>query len=252
MPWTDGKPDFWALLRSDDFAWEGVPETKSALSCGKTFIWGFNKRTGLDMCIPIESCGTWWHQPHAEQRAIAILADIYRSIEITGSAYFAVIETAELKGNLIADRKHRKQKKVDRPVWYKTIQRDNGTTFVFASDPLTGRDEPSTFFEAVDPMSIAAAALTLPGVTRVDGSRRAAQDDELSDEDLLVFGASGQGFHRWVKRVAAKIANDRYGVEVSPLAGGSADGEITSDEWAPCLQESWDQLKKESQQRRKS
>jgi hypothetical protein len=181
---------------------------------------------------------------------IEILADIYRSVAITGSAYFAVVKTAELKGNLMADRKYRKQKKVDRPVWYRAIQRDNGTTFVIASDPLPGRDEPSTFFEAVDPMSVAAAALSLPGVKRVDGSRRAAQDDELSDEDLLVFGASGQGFHRWVKREAAKIASDRYGVEVNPLAGGSADGAITSDEWASCMTEAWARLKKESQQRR--
>lgn len=249
---TSPPPDFRALLRSDDFAWEGVPETKSALSCGKTFIWGFNKRTGLDVCVPIESCGTWWHQKCAEKRAIAILEDIYRRAAITGGAYFAVVKTSELKGNMIADRKYRKQKKMGRPVSYSTIHRDNGTTFVIASDPLTGRDKPTVFHPALDLMSVAVAALSLPGVVRVDHSRSRGRDDDPSDENVVIFGGAGAGFHQRVKGLAADMAQDRHGVEVDPHAGAAADGEITSDEWLLCLQEGWDRLKRESQQRKQA
>jgi hypothetical protein len=251
-PSTISLPDLRALFRSDDIAWEGVPETKSALSCGKTFIWGFNKGTGLDVRIPIESCGTWWHQRCAEKYAIAILADISRRVGGAAGAYFAVVRTSELKGNLIADRKYRKQKNLGRPVWYFTIHRFDGTTFVISSDPLSGRDEPTVFHDVADIMPVAAAALSLPGVVRVDHSRKKGRDDGPSDEDVVIFGGAGAAFHRRVKVAAADVAHDAYGVDVDPLAGPAADGRITSDEWVFCFQQAWDRLKTESQQRNQS
>jgi hypothetical protein len=227
-----------SLLISNPFAWEGVPESKSAASCGRTYRWGMRLSTGLDICVPTR-CRTWWHQPCAEFLAETTLELIHYVVGSTGGAYFAVIKTSDLRENLISGRRYTKEKKLDRSVWYRQINREDGATFIIASDPLNGRYEPTVFHRVDDPVALAAGALALPGVIRVDGSRKGGDDRDGSDEDTVMFGAAGKVFHARVQRLAADIARERYGVDVNPLAGAAADGPITSKQWAVCMEEAW-------------
>ncbi len=248
-PSTSQPPDRFdpaSLLISNAFAWEGVPESKSAASCGKTYRWGMRLSTGLDICTPTR-CRTWWHQPCAESLARATLTVIHNAVSITGDAYLAVIKTSDLRNNLIAGRRHAKEDKLGRWVWYRQINRKDGTTFIIASDPLTGRYEPNSFHRLDDPLAVAAGALALPGVIRVDGSRKDGDDRHGSNEDTVIFGASGKVFHARVQRLAADIARERLGVDVNPFEGAAADGLITSEQWADLMQEAWDQEKAKAQ-----
>jgi hypothetical protein len=241
VPSTDAPFDPAFILISNDFAWEGVPESKSASFCGNVPLRGINKRTGLPVSFTVP-CGTLFHQPCAEAKVISKLQMMHARVALSDSCFFAVVNTSEFVQGRLSDRRYRLAKRLDRPVWYIWVRRADGLTYIFASDALTGRKEPLTFFETDDPLPIVANAMMLPGVLRIQGSRSGSLNDDHDDQhdvDVEYFGFAGDVMYRRAVRIASEIALERYGIEVDPLAPTRLDGGVTPSQWVDCMQEAW-------------
>jgi hypothetical protein len=230
-----------SILISSDFAWEGVPESKSALFCGNVPLRGINRRTGLPVSFTVP-CGTFFHQPCAEAKVLSKLQMMHTRVALSRSCFFAVVKTAEFRKDRLSDRRYRLAKKLDRPVWYVWVQRADGWTYIFASDPLIGRKEPLTFYESQNLLPIVANAMILPGVLRIQPSRAGLSvddHDDHGDDEVEYLGFAGDVMYRRAVRIAAEIALERYSIEVDLLAPTRLDGGVTPDQWIDCMQEAW-------------
>jgi hypothetical protein len=229
-----------SLLISDDFAWEGVPESKSAEFCGNVPIRGIEVATGRNVAYPVR-CGTNFHQPCAEKKIRTRLRQLGLAARISAPCFFAAVRTADLGRNILADRRYRRAKKLKRDVWYLRVDRVGGTTFVFSSDPLTGTKEPTEFYPTEDVLHLAAEAMSLPGVLRTHMSRRRTHgdDDDHADDEIKYLGFSGDVRFRTVERIAAGIALEEFGVVVDPLAPTRLDGGLTPEQWIECMFVAW-------------
>jgi hypothetical protein len=233
-----------SLLISDDFAWEGVFETKSATFCGNVPIRGIEIATGRNVAYVVP-CGTNFHQPCAERKVKNRLRQLGLAVTSSAPCFFTAARTADLGRNILADRRYRRAKKLKRDVWYLRVDRVGGTTFIFASDPLTGRKEPTEFYPTEDVVRLAAEAMSLPGVLRTHMSRSHAEgDDDHADDEIKYLGFSGDVRFRTVERIAAEIAKKRYGIDVDLLAPTRLDGGLTPEQWIECMGEAWDQARK--------
>jgi hypothetical protein len=228
-------------LISNDFAWEGVVETSSAKFCGNVPIRGIEKTTGRNVAYPVR-CDTLFHQPCAEAKVTGRLRLLSFVAHKSPTWYFAVVKTSNLGRNLLADRRYRLEKKLGRPVRYMSVNRVGGTTFIFASDPLTGRKEPTAFYPTDDLLRLAAEALSLPGVLRVQTSRWGigGDDDDHADDEIKYLGFAGDVRFRAVERIAAEIALERYGAVVDPLAPTRLEGGLTPEQRIECMAAAWD------------
>jgi hypothetical protein len=243
------KPHDWldpaSLLISDDFAWEGVPESKSAEFCGNVPIRGIEVATGRNVAYPVR-CDTNFHQPCAEKKIRSRLSQLGLAPRSSAPCFFAAVKTSDLGRNIVADRRYRRAKKLKRDVWYLRVDRVGGTTFIFASDPLTGRKEPTEFYPTEDVVRLAAEAMSLPGVLRTHMSRRRTDvdDDDHADDEIKYLGFSGDVRFRTVERIAAETAKKRYGIDVDLLAPTRLDGGLTPEQWIECMVEAWGQVRK--------
>jgi hypothetical protein len=231
-----------SLLMSDDFAWEGVPESKSASFCGNVPLRGINKRTGLPVSFTVP-CGTYSHQPCAEAKVALKLMLMQGRVRLSGGYFFALMRTADLTRNLVAGRRYTLGKKLDYPVWYLRVDRTDGWTFFFASDALGGRKEPSMFYKLEDPLPVVAGAMKLPGVLRIQGSQSGRSDDGHGDVEVEYLGFAGEAVYGHVVRIAAEIVLERYGIEVDMLAPTRLDGGVTPEQWIDCMQEAWTRVR---------
>jgi hypothetical protein len=241
VPSTDAPFDPAFILISNDFAWEGVPESKSASFCGNVPLRGINKRTGLPVSFTVP-CGTLFHQPCAEAKVISKLQMMHARVALSRSCFFAVVRTVEFRKDRLSDRRYRLAKKLDRLVWYVWVQRADGWTYIFASDPLTGRKEPLTFYESEKLLPIVANAMMLPGVLRIQPSRAGLSvddHDDHGDDEVEYLGFAGDVMYRRAVRIAAEIALERYGIEVDLLAPTRLDGGVTPEQWIDCMQQAW-------------
>ena len=188
-----------SLLSSDSVAWEGVAETSSAKFCGNVPIRGIERTTGRNVAYPVR-CDTLFHQPCAEAKIMGKLRLLSFAAHKSPTWHFAVVETSNLARNILADRRYHLAKKLDRPVRYMRVDRVGGTTFILASDPLTGRKEPTAFYPTDDLLRLAAEALSLPGVLRIQTSRWGLDDNDDADDDVVCLGFVGDARYLFVER----------------------------------------------------
>jgi hypothetical protein len=222
---------------SDAEEWAAVPPTNQADWCGKVPIRATSHADGRAVTFPARPCGSWTHQPCAEEKANTLLHHLERAWEKGEHLHLASYRTDSLA--LVRIRQRRRK----RPCPWLWVARSDGWTHYLSGEALPGRGVPQRWVEvrpAAASELLAAAILRLPGVGRVRAHPRGRPapppPGRRRTRTYTVHGPLDEGRWEEALRQAAEVIRLKYGAAFKPWEGDPLPDEVPVSAWIEELQ----------------